>query len=70
MPSLATGLIGFVVNLLIGGAALHAAARFVYRRRSRMLTIEHAVVTALLGAVVWAVLSLVPLVGVLLALGG
>ena len=69
--TLQSGLIAFAVNLLIGGAALHLAARYVvYRDRPGALTYEHAVVTALLGAVVWAVLSLVPVIGVLLALAG
>lgn len=66
-----SGLIAFAVNLLIGGAALHLAARYVvFRDRPGALTFEHAVLTALLGAIVWAILSLVPVVGVLLALLG
>ena len=66
-----SGLVSFAVNLLIGGAAMHLAARYVvFRNRPGALTYEHAVVTALLGAVVWAVLSLVSVVGVLLALVG
>ena len=68
MASLASGLIGFVVNLLVGGAALYVGARLLHRRAA--LSFEYAVVTALYGALVWAVLSLVPIVGVLLALGG
>jgi len=65
------GLIAFVVNLLIGGAALHLAARYVvFRDRPGALTYEHAIVTALLGAVVWALLSWIPVVGVALALLG
>lgn len=73
MPSIdpISGLVAFAVNLLVGGAALHLSARFVvFRDRPGSLSFEHAVVTALLGAVVWAVLALVPLVGVALALGG
>jgi sterol desaturase/sphingolipid hydroxylase (fatty acid hydroxylase superfamily) len=66
-----SGLVAFAVNLLIGGAALHLAARYVvFRDRPGALTYEHAIVTALLGAVVWALLSWIPVVGVLLALLG
>jgi len=66
-----SGLVAFAVNLLIGGAALYVAARYVvFRDRPGTLNYEHAVVTALLGAVVWAALSVVPVVGVLLALVG
>jgi len=66
-----SGLVAFAVNLLIGGAALYVAARYVvFRDRPGALNYEHAVVTALLGAVVWAARSVVPVVGVLLALVG
>lgn len=65
------GLIVFAVSLLVGGLAIHLAARYVtYRRQPGGLTFEHAVVTALLGAVVWAVLEWIPLLGSLLALVG
>ncbi|MFB6135393.1 MAG: hypothetical protein ABEJ04_01410 [Halobacteriaceae archaeon] len=65
------GLVAFAVSLLVGGVAIHAAARHVvYSDAVGGLTFEHAVVTALLGAVAWAMLSWVPLVGSLLALGG
>ncbi len=65
------GLIVFAISLLIGGAAIYIAAKHaVYKGRPGGLTFEHAVVTALLGAVVWALLSWVPLVGSLLALVG
>ena len=65
------GLVVFAVSLLIGGAAIHVAAKHVaFRRGPGGLTYEHAVVTALLGAVAWALLSWIPLVGSLLALAG
>ncbi|MDZ7702820.1 MAG: hypothetical protein U5J98_12610 [Halobacteriales archaeon] len=58
------GLIAFVVALLVGGLAIYLSARFVadvddYRR---------AVVTALIGAVAWALTSWIPLIGPLVAL--
>ncbi|MDQ2055019.1 MULTISPECIES: hypothetical protein [Halobellus] len=65
------GLVVFAVSLLIGGAAIHVAAEHVVsRRRTASLTFEHAILTALLGAVVWALLAWIPLVGSLLALAG
>jgi hypothetical protein len=58
------GLISFVIALLVGGLAIYISARFVvdvddYRR---------AVITAVLGAVAWALTSWVPLIGPVIAL--
>lgn len=65
------GLVVFAVSLLIGGGAIYASARYaVYRGAPGTLTFEHAILTALLGAVVWALLEWVPLLGPLLALVG
>lgn len=65
------GVVVFAVSLLVGGAAIHVAANYVaYRGRPGGLTFEHAVLTALLGALAWALLAWVPLVGSLLALVG
>lgn len=65
------GLVVFVVSLLIGGAAIHIAVKHVvYRGKPGGLTFEHAIVTALLGAVAWALLAWIPLIGSLLALVG
>lgn len=65
------GLVVFTASLLVGGAAIHVAAdRVVYRDDPGGLSYEHAVVTALLGAVAWALLSWIPLVGSLVALVG
>lgn len=57
-------LIVFVVSLLVGGFGLYVGARVL----ADMDDYGHAVVTALIGAVVWAVLSFIPLIGTLLAL--
>lgn len=57
-------LIVFVVGLLVGGFGLYVGARVL----TEMDDYGHAVVTALIGAVVWAVLSFIPLIGTLLAL--
>lgn len=58
------GVVSFVVALLVGGLAIYVAARVVkdvddYRR---------ALVTAVLGAVGWALVSWIPLIGTLVAL--
>lgn len=54
----------FVVSALIGGVAIHADALIVSDARGY----AHAVLTALVGAVVWTLLAPVPLIGGLLAL--
>ena len=57
-------LLTFAVSLLVGGGALHVGTHVVSDARNY----AHAVLTALLGAVVWAVLEPVALLGELLAL--
>lgn len=70
IPSM-EGLFTFAVSLLIGGLAIHLAARYVtYRGHHGGLTFEHAAVTALFGAVAWGLLEWIPVVGSLLALVG
>lgn len=65
------GLVVFAISLLVGGAAIHVAAgHVIYRDEFGGMTYEHAVVTALLGAVAWALLAWIPLIGTLLALAG
>ncbi|QFU82387.1 hypothetical protein GCU68_07540 [Natronorubrum aibiense] len=57
-------LLTFAVSLLVGGVALHAGIYAVSSARDY----AHAVLTALLGALVWALLELVD-IGPLSALG-
>ncbi|QCC47188.1 hypothetical protein [Halobellus limi] len=65
------GVVVFAVGLLVGGGAIHVAARHVvFRGEPGGLTFEHAVLTALLGAVAWALLSWIPLFGALFGLVG
>ncbi|QLC34207.1 hypothetical protein EFA46_008310 [Halarchaeum sp. CBA1220] len=64
MASALGSLILFVVSLLVGGLGIYAGARVV----AGVEDYSHALVTAVIGAVAWAVLSWVPLVGGLLAL--
>lgn len=68
MAPLVDSLVSFVVSLLVGGVSLFVAAQVLTRGRGR--DVEYAVWTALVGALVWAVLSWVPVVGSLLALVG
>ncbi|MFA9516152.1 hypothetical protein ACERIT_02870 [Halopenitus sp. H-Gu1] len=66
MPVVAS-IVAFLVSLLVGGLAIFIAASIVVDSRSY----EHAVVTALIGAIVWAIAGAftgVPLVGELLPL--
>jgi hypothetical protein len=63
-PVIEDRLLTFLVSALIGGVAIHAGARIVSEGRGY----AHAVLTALLGAVVWALLEPVPVLGGLLAL--
>lgn len=56
--------VSFVVALLIGGLAIYVAARLLTGTDDY----THAVVTAFLGAVVWALTSWIPLIGLLVAL--
>jgi glycerol uptake facilitator-like aquaporin len=57
-------LVAFLVALLIGGLAIYASARIV----ADVDDYGHAVVTALLGAIAWALTAWVPLVGPIVAL--
>jgi len=57
-------LILFVVSLLVGGFGIYVGARVVTGTEDY----SHAVITALVGAVAWAVLAWVPVIGGLLAL--
>lgn len=62
--SVADQLVVFAISLLIGGLAIYVAARYVLDTADYV----NAVLTALIGAVVWGFLSWIPIVGTLLAL--
>lgn len=66
--ALVDSLVVFLVGLLIGALGIYLAARIVTGRGDY----THAIVTALVGAVVWAVVAFflgwIPLLGPLLAL--
>lgn len=57
-------IVSFVVALLVGGLAIYISGRVV----AGVDDYSHAVVTALIGAIAWAVGSLIPLIGALVAL--
>ena len=57
-------IVAFIVALLIGGLAIYLSARLVVD----VDDYSHAVVTAILGAVGWALTAWIPLVGPLIAL--
>ncbi|ELZ40173.1 hypothetical protein [Halorubrum tebenquichense] len=57
-------IVSFVVALLVGGLGIYVSGRVV----ADVDDYSHAVVTALIGAVAWAVGSLIPLIGSLVAL--
>ena len=62
--SLVGGLISFLVALLIGGLAIYISARIVVD----VDDYSHAVITAVIGAVAWALTSWIPLFGPVIAL--
>lgn len=57
-------IVAFVVALLVGGLAIYISASII----ADVQDYSHAVVTALLGAIGWAIFAWIPLVGSLLAL--
>jgi len=64
VPGVEDRLVTFVASALTGGVAIHAGALIASDGRGY----AHAVLTALVGAVVWALLEPVPVIGGLLAL--
>ncbi|ELY79469.1 hypothetical protein [Natrinema gari] len=64
MVSVIGSFVAFLVALLIGGLAIFASARLIVD----VDDYSHAVVTAILGAVAWALTSWIPLLGPILAL--
>jgi len=60
----------WLLSLLVGGVAMYAAARFVYRDYDDADSFERALVTAVACALVWAVLGVIPLLGTVLAFAG
>lgn len=57
-------LIAFIVALLVGGLAIYISARVI----AGVDNYSHAVITALIGAIAWALAAWIPLIGPLIAL--
>lgn len=57
-------IVAFVVALLVGGLAIYLSARFVVD----VDDYRHALITAILGAIGWALTAWIPLIGPLIAL--
>ncbi|MFC7214065.1 hypothetical protein ACFQO4_08225 [Saliphagus sp. GCM10025334] len=64
MAPLISALVAFIVALLVGGLAIYLAASVVIDAHSY----EHAIVTAIIGAIAWALTSWIPLLGPIIAL--
>lgn len=64
MATITSSVVLFVVSLLVGGFGIYVGARFITGSDDY----THALVTAAVGALAWAVFSWVPLVGGILAL--
>lgn len=57
-------IVAFLVALLVGGLAIYISASII----ADVQDYSHAIVTALVGALGWALFSWIPLIGTLLAL--
>lgn len=57
-------IVAFVVALLVGGLAIYIAANLIVD----VSNYSHAVITALIGAIAWAIVAWIPLIGPLIAL--
>ncbi|SEH12916.1 hypothetical protein SAMN04487967_1026 [Natronorubrum sediminis] len=64
MVALIGSLVAFVVALLVGGLAIYFGASVI----AGVDDYSHAVVTALVGAIAWALVAWIPLIGPLIAL--
>ncbi len=64
MASITGSLVAFVIALLVGGLAIYLSARFVVD----VDDYSHAVFTAFVGAVGWALTAWIPLIGPVIAL--
>lgn len=64
LTPIAGSVVAFVVALLVGGLAIYVSARFVVD----VDDYTHAIITALLGALGWALTAWIPLFGPIVAL--
>ncbi len=64
MVAILGSIVAFVIALLVGGLAIYLSARIV----ADVSDYGHAVITALIGAIAWALVAWIPLIGPLIAL--
>lgn len=64
MVAIIGSLVAFVIALLIGGLAIYISARYI----TNVDDYSHAVVTAFLGAIGWALTAWIPIIGPVIAL--
>lgn len=64
MVAFVGSLLAFIVALLIGGLAIYISANLIVN----VDDYSHAVITALIGAIAWALTSWIPLIGLIIAL--
>lgn len=64
MVNVVGSILAFIVALLIGGLAIYISARIV----ADVDDYSHAVITAILGAIAWALTAWIPLIGPIIAL--
>lgn len=64
MVAIIGSLVAFIVALLVGGLAIYISASIIVDVNNY----THAVVTAVIGAIAWALTAWIPLIGPLLAL--
>lgn len=57
-------IVSFIIALLVGGLAIYISASVVTGKKDY----SHAIITALFGAIAWALTSWIPLIGLLIAL--
>lgn len=62
--ALIDSIVVFAASLLVGGAGIYIGARLISGRENY----RYALSTALIGAIVWAIFSIIPVLGTLLAL--
>jgi hypothetical protein len=63
-PGLIGSVVAFAVALLVGGLAIYISARVITDADDY----SHAVITALIGAIAWALTSWIPIFGLFIAL--
>ena len=64
MVTIIGSIVAFLIALLVGGLAIYLSARIVVNADDY----GHAVVTALIGAIAWALVAWIPLIGPIIAL--